>query len=59
MTRLAKSERAHAPDKDRLQIAKRIFDALCAKYPEKYIALVRPREPRQQLPPKLSLARSP
>jgi hypothetical protein len=28
---------------DRLEIAKRIFDALCAKFPEKYVALVQPR----------------
>ena len=28
--------------KDRREIAKRVFDALCAAYPEKYIALVQP-----------------
>jgi hypothetical protein len=33
------------PDKDRREVAKRIFDALCVKYPEKYIALVQPGEP--------------
>ena len=44
MTKSAKSERARPPDKDRREIAKRIFDALCSKYPEKYIALVQPRD---------------
>ena len=40
MTQSAESERARPPDKDRREIAKRIFDALCAKYPEKYVALM-------------------
>jgi hypothetical protein len=30
---------------DRRDIAKRVFDGLCAKYPEKYIALVQPPDP--------------
>jgi hypothetical protein len=29
---------------DRRVVAKRLFDALCAKYPDKYIALIQPRE---------------
>ena len=28
---------------DRSVVAKRIFDALCAQYPEKYITLIQPR----------------
>jgi hypothetical protein len=27
---------------DRSVIARRLFDALCAKYPDKYIALIQP-----------------
>jgi hypothetical protein len=50
MTELAKSERARPPNNDRREIAKRIFDALCAKYPEKYIALVQPRDPISAVP---------
>ena len=45
MTQTAENERARPPDKDRREIAKRIFDALCVKYPEKYIALVQSRDP--------------
>ena len=25
-------------------VARHVFDALCAKYPEKYVALIQPRE---------------
>jgi hypothetical protein len=45
MTQSARSERARLPEKDRREIAKRIFDALCAQYPEKYVALIQPRDP--------------
>jgi hypothetical protein len=42
MTEPAERNRARLPDDDRREIAKRIFDALCAKFPEKYVALVQP-----------------
>jgi hypothetical protein len=29
---------------DRRLVAKRLFDALCEKYPDKYIALIQPRD---------------
>ena len=45
MTQSAQSERARPPEKDRRKIAKWIFDALCEKYPEKYVALIQPRDP--------------
>ena len=45
MTQSEENRRARLPDKDRREVAKRIFDALCVKYPEKYIALVQPGEP--------------
>jgi hypothetical protein len=44
MTESVKRERARPPDRDRREIAKRIFDALCEKYPQKYVALIQPRE---------------
>jgi hypothetical protein len=43
MTKLG--DRPRLADNDRREIAKRIFDALCAHYPQKYIALVHPRDP--------------
>jgi hypothetical protein len=43
MTELAERNRPRLPENDRREIAKRIFDALCAKFPEKYVALVQPR----------------
>jgi hypothetical protein len=38
-------DRPRPADNDRREIAKRIFDALCAHYPQKYVALVQPRDP--------------
>ena len=29
---------------DQRAIARRLFEALCAKYPERYIALIQPRD---------------
>ena len=42
-TELAERNRPRLPENDRREIAKHIFDALCAKIPEKYVALVQPR----------------
>ena len=39
------ADRPQMAEKNRREIAKRIFDALCAKYPEKYIMLVQPQTP--------------
>ena len=36
---------------DRRVVAKRIFDALCAQYPEKYITLIQPRDVADALLP--------
>jgi hypothetical protein len=44
------AERLRGADNDRREIAKRIFDALCAQYPQKYIALVQPRDPTPAVP---------
>jgi hypothetical protein len=33
-----------ARTEERRVIAKRLFDALCAQYPDKYIALIQPRD---------------
>ena len=41
MTQEAKTER-------RRLVARRVFEALCAQYPEKYIALVQPRDATDQ-----------
>ena len=35
---------------DRRIVAKRLFDALCAAYSDKYITLIQPREPDAPLP---------
>jgi hypothetical protein len=35
---------SQSPLDDRRAIAKRVFDALCEKYPEKYVALIQPRD---------------
>jgi len=35
---------------DRRIIAKRLFEALCAAYPDKYITLIQPREADAPLP---------
>ena len=42
MTEPVDRNRPRLPENDRREIAKRIFDALCAKFPEKYVALVQP-----------------
>ena len=41
MTREARTER-------RCLVARRVFEALCAQYPEKYIALVQPGDATDQ-----------
>ena len=45
MTDSANDDRPQMAEKNRREIAKRIFDTLCAKYPEKYITLVQPQTP--------------
>ena len=40
---------------DRRIVAKRLFDALCAAYSDKYIALIQPREADAPLPARLTL----
>ena len=45
MTDSANDDRPQMAEKNRREIAKRIFDTLCAKYPEKYIMLVQPQTP--------------
>ena len=47
MTDSATDDRPQMAEKNRREIAKRIFDALCAKYPQKYIMLVQPQTPIQ------------
>jgi hypothetical protein len=44
------ADRPRLADNDRREIAKRIYDALCAQYPQKYIALVQPRDPVPAVP---------
>jgi hypothetical protein len=44
LTQPAQNPRKPA-EHDRREIAKRVFDALCGQYPEKYIALVQPPDP--------------
>jgi hypothetical protein len=44
--------------KDRRVVARRLFDALCAQYPDKYIALIRPRDV-QDGPPDLTAGKAP
>jgi hypothetical protein len=41
------AERPRGADNDRREIANRI---LCAQYPQKYIALVQPRDPTPAVP---------
>ena len=50
MTRPAERQPPQLADNDRREIAKRIFDALCMQYPEKYIALVLPPDPVLAVP---------
>ena len=47
--RLMMAKRA-AEIEDRRIVAKRIFDALCAAYSDKYITLIQPREADAPLP---------
>ena len=44
MTEPTERRRVRPTEDDRREIAKRVFDALCAKFPEKYVALVQPRD---------------
>jgi len=39
---------------DRRIVAKRLFDALCAAYSDKYITLIQPREADAPLPARLT-----
>jgi hypothetical protein len=50
VTRPAERQPPQLADNDRREIAKRIFDALCMQYPEKYIALVLPPDPVLAVP---------
>ena len=51
MTRRAKIE-------DRRIVAKRLFEALCVQYPDKYIALIQPRDVEDG-PPDLTAGKAP
>jgi len=48
--------RQRAEIEDRCVVARRLFDARCSKYPDKYIALVLPRDGPDSLPPAPDLA---
>ena len=37
-------------ENDRRTIAKRVFDALCAQHPDKYVVLIQPRDAADGLP---------
>ena len=52
MTQEAKTER-------RRLVARRVFEALCAQYPEKYIALVQPGDATDQRIVDVTTAQSP
>ena len=52
MTQEAKAER-------RRLVARRVFEALCAQYPEKYIALVQPGDATDQRIVDVTMAQSP
>jgi hypothetical protein len=43
---------------DRRVVARRLFDALCAQYPDKYIALIQPRDVEDR-PPDLMAGKAP
>jgi len=45
VTQPAQNQRKQPAEDGRRDIAKRVFEALCAKFPEKYIALVHPPDP--------------
>lgn len=38
-----------AETEDRHVVARRVFDALCARFPDKYVALIQPRSDDQPL----------
>ena len=52
MTQEAKTER-------RRLVARRVFEALCGQYPEKYVALVQPGDAADQRIVDLTAAQSP
>ena len=52
MTQEAKTER-------RRLVARRVFEALCAQYPEKYVALVQPGDATDQRIVDVTMAQSP
>ena len=41
---------------DQRVVARRLFDAMCAQFPDKYIALIQPREVADELLPAAKLA---
>jgi len=45
-----------AGNEGRRAVAKRLFEALCAQYPDKYIALIQPRDVANELMPAPELA---
>jgi hypothetical protein len=48
----------HAESEDRRIVARRLFDALCAQYPDKYIALIQPRDLADDRPGDLTAAKT-
>jgi hypothetical protein len=44
--------------KDRSVVARRLFDVLCAKYPDKYVTLIQPRDVEDG-PPDLTAGKAP
>ena len=40
----------------RRSIARHLFEALCAQHPDKYIALIKPRDIANELPPEIATA---
>jgi hypothetical protein len=43
---------------DRRVVARRLFGALCAQHPDKYIALIQPRDVANELLPASEISRS-
>ena len=54
-----KNDWTQSAEKDRREIAKRVFDALSAAYPEKYMRWSSRASRLRRLPMKLSLAKNP
>ena len=52
---MSASEQHQADEHYRRDVARRLFKALCALYPDRYIALVEPREEASDGPPALEL----